>query len=164
MNRRELLAAVGASANAFAQGTDRERLIGSWRLRTLVRTFKDGRTEHPYGQQPIGRIQYEKSGRMMALVMRPGRSSTIQAGGGLTTAGCDELREAVTGFIGYFGTYEVNENAKTVIHRVQASLVPDQVNTELVRRFRFDGNRLILHRSAPDGSSSDELVWERESQ
>lgn len=151
-------------STAYAQATDRERLTGVWRLHSLVRTFRDGRTEHPCGQEPIGRIQYEKTGRMMVLVMRPGRKSTIRPGAALSAAECDELREAVSGFIGYFGMYEVDEKAKTVTHRIAASLVPGWVNADLVRTFRFDGSRLILHRDDPDGSNYDELVWERESE
>ena len=163
MNRRRLLVAAGASVSAFAQATERDKLIGTWRLRSNVRTFNDGRIEHPYGQQPIGRIQYEKSGRMMAIIMRPNRTSTIKPQETLSAAGCEEVREAVAGFIGYFGTFILNASAKTVTHRVEASLVPNGINTELIRGFRFDGDLLVLHRRSADGAQSDELVWERES-
>jgi len=56
MNRRKLLAAVCATASAFGQATDRDKLIGTWRLRSNVRTFNDGRIEHPYGQGARVRI------------------------------------------------------------------------------------------------------------
>ena len=124
-------------------------------------TFKDGRTEHPFGEKPVGRIEYDKTGRMSALLMRPDRRSTLPPGPPLNKATSEELRDAVTGFVAYFGTFDIDEATQTVIHHVEASLSPSWVGTDLKRRFRFDAGLLILTRPAPD--SSDELIWERES-
>jgi hypothetical protein len=54
----------------------------------------------------------------------------------------------------------VDESAQTVIHHVQACLVPSWVGTDLKRTYRFDGNRLVLTASTATGVL--ELVWERE--
>ncbi|MEP6537464.1 MAG: lipocalin-like domain-containing protein [Bryobacteraceae bacterium] len=48
----------------------------------------------------------------------------------------------------YFGTFDVDEFAKTVIHHVQACLVPSSVGTDLKRTYRFDANRLVLTATA----------------
>jgi hypothetical protein len=155
MNRRQaIIGVIGLSAGAYAQPGARSRLIGVWKLRSCLRTFKGGRTEHPFGEKPVGRIEYDRAGRMSALLMRPGRQSTLPPGTELDN-------DAVTGFVAYFGTFNVEEATQTVIHHVEASLSPSWVGTDLKRRFRFDASRLILTRPAPD--SSDELVWERES-
>ena len=145
---------MGLSANACAQPSARSRLIGVWRLRSCLRTFKDGRTEHPFGEQPVGRIEYDKPGRVSALLMRPGRQSALPPRTELDD-------DAVTGFVAYFGTFNIEEAAQTVVHHVEASLAPGWVGTVLKRRFRFNARRLILTRPAPD--SSDELAWARES-
>jgi len=76
----------------------------------------------------------------------------------LDAASVEEIREAVTGFVAYFGTYEVDDVSQTVTHRVEASLEPSWVGTSL-RRFRWDGARLVLTRAVP--GTTDELVWER---
>jgi len=154
MNRRQVIGAIGLSVGAYAQPSARSRLIGVWKLRTCVRTFKDGRTGRPFGEKPVGRIEYDKAGRMSALLMRRGRPSTLPPGTELDN-------DAVTGFVAYIGTFDIEEATQSVIHHVEASLSPSWVGTDLKRRFRFDGGRLILARPAPD--SSDELVWERES-
>ena len=74
----------------------------------------------------------------------------------------EELRDAVTGFVAYFGTFEIDEATQKVVHHIEASLSPSWVGTDLKRSFHFDAaGRLILTRPAPD--SSDELIWERES-
>ena len=136
------------------------RLIGVWKLRSCLRTFKDGTVVHPFGERPVGRISYDRAGRVSALLMRPGRRSTLAPGTELDEASEDEVREAVTGFVAYFGTYEIDEAAQTVIHHVEAALSPNWVGGELRRRFRLEGNCLMLTRPAPE--SKDELVWDRE--
>jgi len=53
----------------------------------------------------------------------------------------------------------VDQASQTVTHHVEASLVPSWVGTSLKRRFRWDGERLVLTRAVP--GTTDELVWER---
>jgi hypothetical protein len=122
---------------------------------------EDGRIDHPYGEKPVGRIAYDKAGRMSVQLMRPGRSCTVASGVSLVEgkASNAEIREAVDGFLAYFGTFDVDESAQTVIHHVEASLVPSWVGTDLKRTYRFDANRLMLTAVPP---SSLDLVWERE--
>ena len=92
----------------------------------------------------MGRSEYDKAGRMFALLMRPGRQFTVAPGMELDNAPEDELRNAVTGIAAYFGTYEVDETARTVIHHVQASLFPSWVGTDLKRNFQFERGSLVL--------------------
>ena len=160
MNRRQIIVgAIALSGVASAQTGARSRVVGVWKLRSCLRTFKDGRTEYPFGEQPVGRIEYTQAGRMSALLMRPGRHSTLPPGVELYKASNEEVRDAVTGFVAYFGTFDVEEATQTVVHHVEASLTPSWVGTDLKRTFRFDAGRLVLTRPAPD--SSDELIWER---
>jgi hypothetical protein len=100
---------------------------------------------------------------MFALLMRPGRISSMAAGMELDDAPENELRDAVTGFVAYFGTFEVDEVTHTVVHHVQASLAPSWVGTDLKRNFHFEDGNLVLTRTSPDGGSSDRLVFNRES-
>ena len=161
MNRRELVGSIGLWAGNFAlvpPGVSGS-LIGVWTLQSCVRTFADGHKEEPFGERPVGRIEYDKEGRMFALLMRPGRRSTLAPGLELDTASVEEIREAVTGFVAYFGSYEVDDASQTVTHHVEASLVQSWVGTSLKRGFRWDGARLVLTRAVP--GMTDELVWER---
>jgi hypothetical protein len=161
MNRRELVGLMGLAAGNFAlaQRGVRGSLVGVWTLQSCVRTFADGHKQYPFGEKPVGRIEYNKEGRMLALLMRSGRRSTVAPGLELDAASAEEIREAVTGFVAYFGTYEVDDASQTVTHLVEASLEPSWVGTSLKRRFRWDGARLVLTRAVPD--TTDELVWER---
>ena len=161
MNRRELVGFIGLSAGTFAlaQPGVRGSLIGLWTLQSCVRTFADGHKEYPFGEKPVGRIQYDQEGRVFALLMRPGRRSTVAPGLELDAASVDEIREAVKGFVAYLGSYEVDDASQTVTHHVEASLVPSWVGTSLKRHFRWDGARLVLTRAVP--GTTDELVWQR---
>ena len=140
---------------------DRSRLVGVWSLVSSTRRFADSRVEYPYGEKPVGRITYDSAGRISAQLMRRARRCTVPSGVNLVAgnAGDEEIREAAGGFAAYFGTFEVDEAAQTVIHHVEAALVPSWVGTDLKRNYRFEGNRLVL--TATSASVLD-VVWERE--
>lgn len=162
MNRRQLIGSIGFATAVQAAPAARNRFIGVWRLISCERKSKDGSIDYPYGEKPVGRITYDKTGRMSAQLMRPGRRSTVAPGTSLIAgnASGEEIREAVSGFIAYFGTFDVDESATTVIHHVQACLVPSWVGTDLKRTYRFNAHRLVL--TAVNMTSVLELIWERE--
>ncbi|MFL6415729.1 MAG: lipocalin-like domain-containing protein [Bryobacteraceae bacterium] len=162
MDRREAIGVLGLYTQTYAQASARARLLGAWRLRSSVLTFKDGHVERPYGDKPLGRIEYGKGRRMSVLLMRPGRGISLPPGMPLNKASCEDLHDVLTGFVAYFGTFDVEETTQTVIHHAEASLLPESVGADLKRRFRFDESRLILTRPAPPYGSG-ELTWERES-
>lgn len=98
---------------------------------------------------------------MFALLMRPERRTAVPPGMELDKAPQDELRNIVTGFVSYFGTFDVDQAGHTVTHHIEASLVPSWVGTDLKRNFHFEGSRLALTRVSPDGTSFDRLIWDR---
>ena len=126
MNRRQVIGAIGFAAAMQAAPAARDRFIGVWRLIRCERKSADGRIDYPYSEKPVGRITYDRAGRMSVQLMRPGRRSTVAPGVNLIAgnANGEEIREAVGGFIAYFGTFDVDESTQTVIHHVQACLVP----------------------------------------
>jgi hypothetical protein len=161
MNRRQVIGAIGCAAAIQAAPAARDRFIGVWGLVRCERKSKDGRIDYPYGEKPVGRINYDRAGRMSAQLMRPGRRSTVAPGVSLIAgnANGEEIHEAVNGFIAYFGTFDVDESTRTVIHHVQACLVPSWVGTDLKRTYRFNASRLVLTAVT---ASVLELIWERE--
>jgi hypothetical protein len=66
----------------------------------------------------------------------------------------------LTGIASYFGTYDVDEPTRTVIHHVEMALNPAWPGTDLKRSYKFSGDRLTLSVMYPDGALV--LVWERE--
>ena len=138
---------VCATPGQSAVSSVRGRFIGVWKLVSCERKANHGEVSYPYGEKPVGRLTYDKEGRMSAQLMRPGRRSYKE-----------DLLDILDGFIAYFGTYSINESARTVTHHVQACLFPMWVGTDLKRMYEFSGNRLILEAASAEGVVR--LVWE----
>jgi Lipocalin-like domain len=128
--------------------SDRERLIGSWRH---LGSTADGKPRHGVGPPPAGIIIYDAHGHMachVAPLVEAPKASSEPTG--------DEAKAALKGRVAYFGTYSVDEKARTVTHHRQSSIQPGDKG-DVVRGYEFVGDRLILR---PIGTTT-EVVWER---
>ena len=115
-----------------------KQLVGNWTLLSYITENADGSRGKPYGEA-VGRLSYDEFGHMAGQVMRPGR---FEVAAGQWSA--QDVRSAYAGYIAYFGTYEVNEAADTVVHHVHGALNPGWVGGKQVRRMRFEGELLVL--------------------
>lgn len=148
---------TNADAESHARNLEasvRKRLIGAWKL-LRFEVLVDGNVLHPYGEHPIGRLTYDEARRMSAHVMKPGRKSSITDPLAVTSAHCDELRQIADGYVGYYGTFSLNEESKTVIHHVEACTLPAWVGTDQTRHYEFVDAHLALR------AGSGRAVWER---
>jgi len=132
-----LAAPVTGAQNPPAQ--DSPRFVGTWRLVSDTTT---------------GIMIYDSLGNMAAQVM-PNRVRRKYAAAEPTP---EEAKDAITGYLAYFGTYSVDERARIVTHHRKGSINPGQVGDEVVRAYVFESNdRLVL---TPTGSTN-KIVWER---
>jgi hypothetical protein len=111
------------------------RFIGAWRY---VGQMVDGQPGTARGADPKGIIVYDATGQMVCHVA-PGRGA------------------ANPGHTAYFGTWTIDERARTVTHHKQGAVPPDD-GSAVVRAFEFDGDRLILR---PAETRATEIIWER---
>jgi hypothetical protein len=113
------------------------RFFGAWRY---LGSKIDGKPRSDRAN-PSGIIIYDPSGHMSAQVM-PSRRQ----------------RPAVpdSTFICYFGTWSIDERARTVTHHRENDLRADG-EIDAVREYEFAGDRLILR---PVGKAQ-EIMWER---
>src|SRR5205807_3902818 len=115
---------------------------------------------------PVGRLSYDETGRVFAQLMSPGRRSVggisnIGSAAAIAAASADDIREMLTGFNSYFGTFDVDEPSRTVIHHLQSALIPSWVGSDQRRKYEFSGrDQLILLNSA--SQVAYRLVWHRE--
>jgi hypothetical protein len=163
MHRRQALQLLGVAAAAGAQAapSDRDKLIGAYKLRSYKRRSQDGTEADVLGPEPIGRITYDRAGRMSAFLMRPERARLLSTAE-MANATPEQLREVIrtlNGFTAYMGTFDVDEKTNTVTHHVKAIANPASVGTDFPRKYRFEGN--LLHLRA-EGNVTLDLVWERE--
>ena len=131
-----------------ANGEAAKRFLGAWRY---VGAANDGRPRTDLGADPKGIICYHASGHM-AVQVAPDRERA-RAGAKPTP---EEAQAALADYIAYFGTYTVDEQARTVTHHRQGSVQPNDT-ADLVRGYEFAGERLILR---PPGTTY-EVIWER---
>ena len=133
------------------------RLVGNWTLLSYDSVSADGTTGKPFGDA-VGRLSYDELGNMAGQVMRPARAAIVRS-----ERGIHNLRAAYTGYIAYFGTYEVNEAGDTVVHHVHGALNPSWVGGRQVRRMRFEGDLLVLEADIerPEGVLRHVLTWQR---
>jgi hypothetical protein len=124
-----------------------QRLMGSWRY---LGTRIDG-ANWDRGPNPKGMIYYGPHGEMAVQI-----APDIERKRAGAVVAPDEAALAISGYIAYFGTYSINEQAGTVTHHRHASIQPGDFG-DLVRRYEFTGDRLVLR----PPNSTMEVSWER---
>ena len=141
----------------------KERFFGTWRLLSWkIKRANGDLTDSPLGPNALGCIMYDPGGQVSVAFMRPDRPNF--ASSHLTEATPEEIKSGFEGYISYCGSYEVNEQERFVIHRLQLSSFPNWVGTEQKRYFEFAGDRLTL-RTPPltflGEAQVHSLIWQR---
>lgn len=148
--RRIALALVAAIATSVAAQThsgpksDKDRLIGAWRLVSIA--GPDGKPVS--GTPPKGMLIYTGDGHISVQLMYPKAASNLS----------NEYVQ--NGYEASFGSYDLNEAAHTLTHHIQASVTRDLlVGKDLPRVYQFSSDGHLIIRSA----RSDEhwsVTWE----
>lgn len=138
-----LLAALCVASQTNSR-PNREKLIGAWRLVSIV---------GPDGKQvttgmPVGMLIYTADGHMSVQLMYPQSEKSLS----------NEYVE--NGYEASFGSYEVNAAAHTVTHHVQGSNTRERLaGKDLPRDYQFNRNgHLIIRSTRPDEHWS--VTWE----
>ncbi len=129
-----LLAAVPARAD---DASDREKIVGTWKLVSVVYEDQESKARTPVlGQHPKGYQIATPEGRWLALVTADGRKVPQTD---------EERAQALRTMISYSGRYRV-EGGK-VITKVEVAWNEAWVGGEQVRFIRFEGD--LLHIESP---------------
>lgn len=138
------------------------RFNGTWNLVSAEYRYADGRVVEYLGAHPLGALMYAASGAMSVQLMRrdrPAFAASDRLGGTL-----DEIKAAFEGYHAYFGTFSVDEHARTVTHHIAGCSFPNWVGVDQPRFFDLEGDRLTL-RTPPlllrGGHAVGYLIWER---
>jgi lipocalin-like protein len=134
-----LVGLVACAAHRPAETRDAERIVGTWKLVSVV--YEDAATKERtpvLGEHPKGRQIATADGRWLALVTADGRKIPQ------TDA---ERAQALRTMIAYTGRYRVEDGR--VITRVEAAWNEAWVGGEQVRYLRFEGDKLLHIESPP---------------
>jgi len=142
---------------------DKEKFTGAWRLISTEYRSEDGGVTYPFGRETIGQLMYDGKRNMAVQIIKAKRPNFVSNDWLKGTP--EEIKAAFEGYRCYFGTYDVDERKKIVMHHVQGSSFPNwMIGVDHVRYYEFSGNRLIL-RTVPllmDGKKVvGRLVWEQ---
>ncbi len=136
-------------------GPDAKHLLGGWRL---VSAFTDGKVNAERGANPTGIIFYDVSGWMSVNIQ--GDHPPLELAGETPTP--DESHAALSTYWAYFGTYTVDEKAKTVTHHRTGSVNPGwRRHPDFVRAYEFLGDDRVVLRPQYPARNGNELIWER---
>lgn len=144
-------AALGISAAQAAGSSgahpDRDRLIGAWHMVSMEEEGPNGTlTRHT---ERAGMLVYSADGHVSVQVMYP----QSEAG---TTANAAYQQN---GYEASFGSFDVDEQAHTVTHHVQASLVRSLIGKNLPRIMQFSPDGHLTLRAA-DPKERWSVTWE----
>jgi hypothetical protein len=136
------------------------QLTGVWTLVSYANQEAGREDTHPFGAQPEGFLIYTAEGFVSAQLMRPGRprfQSTDWNGGTP-----DEYQESGSGYIGYCGVFEVDEEEETVTHIPSVALVTNLIHQRQVRSLKLVGDKLTLRAGGKDaGVVTSVLAWKK---
>jgi lipocalin-like protein len=150
-------------SNRLAARSATEQFSGTWALVSWkIEQAGGALVDSPLGADPRGWIMYDSAGHMSVVLMRLDRPTF--ASNNLMDATPEEVAAAFAGYVSYCGSYEVNEQERFVIHRIELSWFPNLIGTEQKRFFAFAGDRLTLE-TPPLTLLGDAqihcLVWQR---
>jgi Lipocalin-like domain len=138
--------AQSQTANAGAQPSARERLIGAWHLARIENPGPDGKPSAV--PPPVGMLIYTRDGHMSVQLMYPKSANAISN------------EYVLNGYEASFGSYEVDEATHTLTHHAQGSNTGDLlVGKDLPRIFQFtEDGRLVIRSARSDEHWS--VIWE----
>jgi hypothetical protein len=122
----------------------KEAIVGSWSLLIDDAVKPDGTHVPNFGPNPIGMATFGADSHFSVAIMRAGRPKF--ASNNRATGTADENKAAVAGANAFFGTYTLDEAAKTLTLRVEASTYPNLEGTQ-------------QKRTITSLTAGDELTW-----
>ena len=141
----------GLSASFALEQTgksDGERFVGAWKLLVLERPGTDG---HMNRSECCGMFVFSADGHLSVQVMEPEPRAQ------LAPPGSEQYSQA--GYEASYGTYVVDERARTFTFHVEGALVRTLIGKDLPRRYEFKGNQLIVQSARPD--ENWRVIWIR---
>ena len=141
--------------------TERIQFVGVWELVSVEIRNDSGewsKITAPDGSDLFGILIYTSTGHV-AVQMTAGGRPLLPDESDLNAATPGQLRAAISGYLAYFGTFEVNQDG-SLTHHQRGHIVPNNMGASEIRPYRLHGDLLTL--AVPEGGSR--LVWRRISQ
>jgi hypothetical protein len=139
-----------------------DTLPGTWQLLSRIDVGPSGtrRPEPSLGEDPVALLIYDRAGNFAVQFMRRDRGVDVPAG----STGATNNSRAQGGYDAYFGTYQIDDDRRTVTQTLVGALSREHVGAVLTRAVDVQGDRLVitLETTAADGTMvTRTLTWRR---
>ena len=156
-----LAVALLAGSAAAQQNTLRQQLVGTWTFVRTEATQQDGSKILPFGPNPKGVNIFTQDGHFVQIQVAdriPKFASNSRV-----TGTAEENKAVVLGSISLFGTYTIDETARTIIYKVESSTFPNWVGQEQVRPVDSITSDELKHSNAGGSIAGAKTVniWKR---
>jgi hypothetical protein len=138
------------------------RVVGIWKLISVQTEADDGTVTYPFGKDVTGLLMIDAKGYFSVQLMdtkRPSFESGDPRGGTP-----EEVKMAFENYMGYYGTFDLDETKEAVIFHVRGAWLPNWIGTDQIRYYTLHGNRMSIS-TAPvlfEGKNRvGKLIWER---
>jgi len=91
----------------------KEQVIGTWQIVSVEEVYPDGRIDRPWGPNMKGAVSFDQHGKVLLMII----------GGDLPTPS-GKPQESARQVVAYFGTYSVDEGAKTITYTAERATIP----------------------------------------
>ena len=145
------------AGDAFSQ-SQKQQLIGVWSFVSSTNPAPGGGPI--WGTNPKGMLIFTDNGHFAVQIMRGDRAPF--ASNNRMTGTAEEYKAAIQGILTYFGTYTVDDAAKTFTYHMEMSSYPNWNGHDQTRSFDVNGDELKYRNPAPSsGGGPAELAWRR---
>jgi len=141
-------------------------LPGTWELISRIDRTADGTLvpEPSLGEDPIAWLIYDRSGHFAAQFMRRDRSVEMQDSSGTAPVAAKNNSRAQGGYDAYFGSYTIDDAARSVTQTLTGALSRENVGMTLTREMLVEGDALVItiDTTSADGRAvTRTLTWRR---
>jgi Lipocalin-like domain len=126
-------------------GSDQDKLIGAWHLVSIGDTGASGQSNP--ASEIKGTLIYTHDGHMSVQLMYPSSAAALSND------------YVLNGYEASFGSYDVDEAARTVTHHVQGSITHGLVGKDLTRAYQLTADGHLVIKSA-NPAEHWRVVWE----
>jgi hypothetical protein len=137
-------------------------VMGMWKLISFEAQYDDGTLTYPFGKDVGGLIMIDARGYFSVHVLDMKRPSfKIPDPRGGTT---EEVKTAFENYIGYYGTFDLDETKGVIIFHVKGAWLPNWIGSDQIRYCTLNGNRLTISTASTlfgGKKGVGKLIWER---
>jgi hypothetical protein len=131
----------------------KEQLVGTWNLVSVSEVYQDGKSQNPWGPNVKGAATFDPNGKMMFMII--GADLPSPSG---------KPQESSRMVVAYFGTYAVDEAAKTITYTAERATTPNFDGLPRKASVTLNGDELMQQSAAiatPQGTFTPHLVLRR---